>query len=41
MIAKKLTYKSKIIPLSDLFVTVFLKSDGMFQPENVPIDSLT
>jgi hypothetical protein len=26
---KKLTYKSKIFPLSDLFVRVFLKQDKM------------
>ena len=32
----KLTYKSLVIPLSNRFVELFLKADGMFQPENQP-----
>lgn len=37
----KLTYKSVIIPLSDLFVRVFLKSEGMFLPEKCDTSKLS
>ena len=37
----KLTYKSVIIPLSDLFVEVFLKGDGMFLPDKCDTSKLS
>ena len=32
--ALKLTYKSLIIPVSDLFVSGYLMADGLSQPEH-------
>ena len=41
VIKMKLTYKSVIIPLSDLFVEVFLKGDGMFLPDKCDTSKLS
>ena len=37
----KLTYKSKIITLSDQFISVYLKADGMHQPEYQDVNGLS
>ena len=37
----KLTYKSKIITLSDQFISIYLKADGMHQPEYQDVNGLS